>query len=148
MRTRQLYSGRHWTVKAIATDRDDPASVGDPQCALMDFLNGLEGPLEASAGHFLNIVERVAEHPEGPKYLGTDNCHSITDATLPDGRTIKIWQITAKRIRVLFFYDKGHVVICTHGFIKKSGATPKAEKLNAISACKDYFTILLTDGSQ
>ena len=65
-----------------------------------------------------------------------------------DGRTVKIWQITAKRIRVLFFYDKGHIVICTHGFIKKSGATPKAEKHSAISACKDYFTILHTDGSQ
>ncbi|MBA4386486.1 MAG: hypothetical protein C0404_00815 [Verrucomicrobia bacterium] len=30
-------------------------------------------------------------------------------------------------VRVVFFYDAGHLVICTHGFVKKSKKTPRKE---------------------
>lgn len=58
-----------------------------------------------------------------------------------------IWEIRTryqnKQIRLLAFWDKTDdvetLVICTHGFIKKTAKTPKQEIIKAEKMKKEYF---------
>ena len=38
-----------------------------------------------------------------------------------------IWELIAGRLRVLWFYDQGRVVVCSHGFVKRTRKTPTSE---------------------
>lgn len=42
-------------------------------------------------------------------------------------------------LRVLWFYDQGKIVVCTHGFWKTTQRTPKAEIEKAQRLRKDYL---------
>ena len=44
-----------------------------------------------------------------------------------------------KKLRVLYFYDEGHVIVCVRAFQKGKKKTPPAEKERAIEARKAYF---------
>ena len=39
----------------------------------------------------------------------------------------EIWELIAGRLRVLWFYDEGRVVVCSHGFVKRTRKTPLGE---------------------
>ena len=43
------------------------------------------------------------------------------------------------KVRVLFFYDKGNVIVCTHGFLKDTQKTNPVEIDKAILIRKYYF---------
>lgn len=113
----QLYlvAKEQWTVYAL----DE----------VLDFLDSLEDHLVAQ---LLPLLERVAEDQRGPKSLNKKICHRVDNAE-------DIWQIRKGRIRVLWFYDEGRVVICAHAFLKKDNKTPKREKLRACSVKAAYF---------
>lgn len=49
-----------------------------------------------------------------------------------------IWQIELGRIRILWFYDEGRVIILSHGFIKKTQRTPEAEQRMARDCLRQY----------
>lgn len=49
-----------------------------------------------------------------------------------------LWQIESGRIRILWFYDEGRVVVLSHGFIKQTAKAPEAEKNLARDALKRY----------
>lgn len=40
--------------------------------------------------------------------------------------------------RIVFFYDEGRLVICTHGFAKKSQKTPKRQLALALARKREY----------
>jgi phage-related protein len=82
---------------------------------LFDFLDGLGANLEPDADRMLALLERVAS--AGPP-RNTDISHQI------DG---EIYEFIQGRLRVLWFYDAGRVVVCCQGFVKKSRKTPTAE---------------------
>jgi len=42
-------------------------------------------------------------------------------------------------LRVLWFYDEGKVIVCTHGFWKTTQKTPSAEIQKAQQLRKDYL---------
>ncbi len=42
-------------------------------------------------------------------------------------------------VRIMYFFDKGKVIIATNGFIKKKQKTPKSEIEKAKQIRKDYF---------
>lgn len=56
-------------------------------------------------------------------------CHQIED---------EIWQIELGRIRLLWFYDAGRIVILSDGFVKSTQKTPEGEKRAAREALRRY----------
>lgn len=75
----------------------------------------------------LELLDRVASN--GPP-RNTDISHQIEQ---------EIWEFIKGRIRVLWFYDRGSVVVCTHGFVKDSRKTPKREIESALRVRQQYF---------
>jgi len=50
----------------------------------------------------------------------------------------EIWELIAGRLRVLWFYDEGRVIVCTHGFVKRTRKTPTSEIDRAQAAYREY----------
>ena len=50
----------------------------------------------------------------------------------------EIWQIEEGRLRVLWFYDSGKLIIASHGFVKRTQKTPEGEKRMAREALRRY----------
>lgn len=107
-----------WQVLAACTQRGD--------CPLLDFLAGLEGGLAPDGRRLLRLFERVAA--EGPP-RNTEVSHQIEG---------EIWELIQGRLRVLWFYDQGRVVVCSHGFVKASQKTPRSELVKARETLWNY----------
>lgn len=99
---------------------------GDSQ--VLDFLTSLDGSLSNDVSRMLELLESCANQglPRNAKI-----CHIIDRAN-------KIWQLRQGDLRVLFFTDKGKMILCTHGFIKKQNKTPEKDIKRANSAKKVY----------
>lgn len=50
----------------------------------------------------------------------------------------EIWEFIAGRLRVLWFYDEGCLVVCSHGFVKRTNKTPSGEIERAQAAYDAY----------
>jgi hypothetical protein len=105
MPTEELYRGRVFTVKAW---------VDGDSCPVLDFLEELELNGDSDAGRLNYLIERTADHgviknKRQSRYLSND----IYEFKAPN---------TA---RILYFYDKGHLIICSHGFTGKPGSAQK-----------------------
>ena len=50
-----------------------------------------------------------------------------------------IFEFIGGRLRVGYFSDKDHIIICTHGFLKSTPQTPKSEQKTARRAKKAYY---------
>ncbi len=96
-----------WQVLAVCIERGD--------CPLLDFLAGLEGKLARDGRRMLKLLDRVAT--QGPP-RNTELSHQLA---------FGIWEFIQGRLRVLWFYDEGKLVICSHGFVKKRQKTPAGE---------------------
>lgn len=95
---------------------------------LIDFIDCLGANLERDADRMLALLERVAS--AGPP-RNTDISHQIDR---------DIYEFIQGRLRVLWFYDAGRVVVCCQGFVKKSRKTPTAEIERARRFRSDYQT--------
>jgi phage-related protein len=117
-----------WSLFAVCNERGD--------CPLLDFLYegstptpfGFQprGPL---ANQKIRMLARLAAMAETGPPRNAKICHQIEG---------DIWQIELGRVRILWFYDEGHVVVLSHGFLKSSQKTPEAEKSLARAALKEY----------
>jgi phage-related protein len=96
-------------------------------CQLLDFISELGANLQKDGDRVLALLKRVAR--DGPP-RNLEICHQIEG---------KINQFTQGRIRVLWFYDEGKIIICTHGFVKKTPKTPTREINHAKALMKYYF---------
>lgn len=63
----------------------------------------------------LKLLDRVAGH--GPP-RNTEISHQLGCG---------IWELIQGRVRVVWFYDGGRLVICSHGFVKKRQKAPVGE---------------------
>jgi len=97
------------------------------RCPLLDFLSELEGKLVREGDRMLNLLERVSQ--EGPPRR-TEVSHQLKG---------EIYQFVQGRIRVLYFYDRDRIIVCTHGFMKSSQKTPKREIEKAEELRARYF---------
>jgi len=97
------------------------------QNELLDFFEGLGANLHKNRDGMLQLLERTAAH--GPS-RNTDISHQI------DG---EIWEFIKGRLRVFWFYDKGQIIICTHGIIKRSNKISNAEKQKAQQIREAYI---------
>jgi len=96
-------------------------------CQLLDFLETIGTNLQNDGDRVLALLEQVSQ--KGPSRI-TEISHKIKD---------EIFEFIQGRLRVLWFYDEGKLILCTHGFIKKTQKTPVAEIDLAISTRKKYF---------
>ena len=118
MRLRWIRTGE-WQVLGICTDRGD--------CPLLDFLAGLEGGLVKDGRRMLKLLDLVAKH--GPP-RNTEISHQLGPG---------LWEFIQGRLRVLWFYDEGKLVICSHGFVKKRQKTPLGELERALAYRRRYL---------
>src|SRR4030066_2271851 len=108
-----------YRVLAACTERGE--------CELLSFLNEMEGPIGRAAIRMASILERTAK--EGPSRR-TEISHQIED---------EIYEFIQGRLRVLWFYDEGSLVVCSHGFVKKTRKTPRPELRRAKDTRRRYF---------
>lgn len=108
-----------WQILAVCTDRGD--------CPLLEFLAGLEGQLARDGRRMLRLLARVASKG-APR--NTQISHQLDSG---------IWEFIQGRIRVLWFYDQGRMIICSHGFVKKRQRTPADELERARGARRRYL---------
>ena len=119
MRLLSVRSG-FWDVLAVCSGRGD--------CPLLDFLAGLGGGDLAKDGRrMLKLLDRVSA--QGPP-RNTEISHQLDRG---------IWEFIQGRLRVLWFYDEGKLVVCSHGFVKKRQKTPSAEIERAIEQRRRYL---------
>lgn len=79
-----------------------------------------------------NMYQRMVKIAQG-RMLLSSTCHSVSDE-------YKIWQVSTHKHRLLWFYDEGHIIICTHVFYKnKNGRTPPKEIERACNIKVEYF---------
>ena len=119
MRVRKLPLQGPYRVYATCDARGTPE--------LLAFFEGLDANLQKDRTRMLALLEQVAE--AGPP-RNTVLSHKL------DGN---IWEFIRGRLRVCWFFDEGKVVICTHGFIKKTQKTPRAELRKANDRRKSYM---------
>lgn len=117
MRLRRVRKAQ-WDVQAICGPRGE--------CVLLDFLENLEAQLAGDGRAMLRLLAFVAE--QGPP-RNVEISHKIGG---------DIWELIAGRLRVLWFYSEGRVVVCSHGFIKRTRKTPLGEFERAQLACDAY----------
>lgn len=98
------------------------------KCPFKEFLDSLNGKAAQKVTWVLKLIEELEEIPESyfKKLSGVEN----------------IWECRAQfgnnSFRILCFFDESKVVL-THGFVKKTRRTPKAELERAINYKRDYF---------
>lgn len=74
----------------------------------------------------LKLLDRVAQlgpprNPETSKKLSAE-----------------IFELRFGHLRVLWFYAERRIVVCSHGFIKRSQKTPAGELARAERSCREY----------
>ncbi len=117
MKLRRIRRAR-WEVLAVCSARGE--------CPLLDFLAGLESQLALDGRAMLRLLSFAAE--QGPP-RNVEISHKIAG---------EIWELIAGRLRVLWFYDEGRLVVCSHGFVKRTRKTPSGEIERAQAAYDAY----------
>ncbi len=77
----------------------------------------------------LDLLENVAR--QGPPHNVKIN-HTLQDP---------IWEFIQGRLRVLYFFDEGKVIICSHAILKKSQKVPARD----IQRAKEAYARFLRD---
>ena len=124
MLTLKLICRSRWSLYAVCAARGD--------CPLEEFLADKQ-ELGKDKDRMLRRLEVIAAY--GPEYL-PDISHRIEG---------DVWQTEQGRVRILWFYDKGRVIVCAHGFVKRTQKTPEREKAVARQALADYRAAKDTD---
>jgi phage-related protein len=117
MRLRRII-GAQWDVLAVCTPRGE--------CPLREFLADLPANLAADGRSMLRLFSFLAE--QGPP-RNVDVSHKIAG---------EVWELIAGRLRVLWFYGEGRVVVCSHGFVKRTKKTPPIEIYRAQAVFNEY----------
>ena len=103
--------------------------TSDGKCPARDFLDSLPGKAAQKITWVLRLLEDMNIVPSSyfKKLLGTQ----------------EIWecriQLGSNAYRILCFFTENSVVVLTHGFVKKTQKTPKAEIEKAETYRKDFL---------
>lgn len=77
-----------------------------------------------------SALARISRLSKSPRSLSETVCHAVS---------VGIWQITSDQYRIMWFYDEGRLIICTHYFVKKTQKTPPAQIERAKRIRDAYF---------
>lgn len=117
---REVRSGRACKILAMGTDND---------CPLFDFLGKLKRDDQNEFARLYALLDRTAEH-------GTVR----NEQKFRFFKREKVFEFkTPGGVRLMGFWDEGRVIICSHGFVKKSQKTPDGELTRAVAAREEYF---------
>lgn len=119
MYVRRLPFHGQYTILAVCDSRGNPV--------LLEFFNELGPNLQKDMDAMLQLLEMCAV--SGPP-RNTEISHKIRG---------EIWEFIKGRLRILWFYDQGRVIVCTHGFVKRTKKTPKQEISRAERIRRDYL---------
>lgn len=124
-------SSHKWQV--LAPVEPGPAE-GEDICPALEFLlEHSEGNYAASAKALLAMIEKCASSDSGPRIFNDKQCHEAD-------KNESIYEFIKGDLRLLWFYGEDRkVIICSHGFLKKSDKTPNAEKQRAITLKTQYL---------
>jgi len=113
--TEKIIEGRSFAIYGI-TNND--------RCLFRDFIEGLNA---SDQKKIIALLKRTADDGTPGN---TEKFDSITGT--------RLWEFKSFQIRIFCFFDKGKMIILTHGFIKKKNRTPSAEIEKALRLMKDY----------
>jgi len=101
----------------------------DGKCPIRDFLDALTGKVAQKIIWVLNLIEDLEAIP------------SIYFKKLPGSKDI--WecriQLGSNMYRIFCFFEKGAVIVLTHGIIKKGQKIPRREIDKAEKYRRDYL---------
>ena len=102
------------------------ALADESRCLLADFLADVERDLADEFPKLVRLFDYAAEHLP-PR--NEEKCKLLQDG---------IYEFKTTRLRVLWFWDEGRMILCTHGFVKKSRKTPPGEITRALKMKAGY----------
>jgi len=104
-------------------------ALGDGKTvATLDFLEEMSGKRRKEVDKLNALIERSLEHGV-PK--NKQKCRTL-------GNGIYEFKTTGG-LRLVWFWDEGQMIICTHGFKKSSQKTPPGQRERALAKKADYF---------
>lgn len=115
---RRLRDGA-WKILAIDDGRSDNLETFLVDCERATDVDQLEA-----------LFDEIENGNLNPRMLPKKKCHHVAE---------KIWQLTQRKVRILWFYDKDHTIIVCLAFIKMTDKTPNAKKKRAIALRNQYF---------
>lgn len=114
---------KRWDVLAICDHRG--------ACPVLDFLGSLTGTYRAAVDQMLVLLGQLIPENGPPK--GEPLCKSLGDGLYELRKQPK-----GKKLRVVWFYGGGQVIICVTAFTK-ANRTPRAEINRARALQRDYW---------
>jgi phage-related protein len=112
-----------WDVLAILDARG--------HCPVLEFLSDLQGPQRIAAEQMLALLRHQIPANGPPK--GAPLCKSLGDGLYELRRQPK-----GKKLRLVWFYGGGAVIVCAAAFTKAE-RTPRTELERAKQAQEDYW---------
>ena len=123
MPTVLLREGARFAIRAWGDERS---------CELIDFLAKLERAAPADQARLLYLIQRTADW--GPPH-NERQCRALQGK-----QALGLYEFkTPGGARVLWFYDEGSLIICSHGFVKKKDKTPLEEIKRAQTIRTQYL---------
>lgn len=110
-----LYHGDCYRIEAITVDGE---------CLVRTFIDGLERP---DLKKVVALLKRAADF--GPP-LNEEKFKKLNSEGL--------YEFKSYQVRIFCAFDKGRLIILTHGFVKKSGKTPRNEIERATRLLAEY----------
>jgi len=117
---REVRRGRACSILAMGTGKD---------CPLFEFLEKLRRDDQNEFARLRALLDRTAEYGtvRNEQKFRFFNAEKVFEFKTRGG------------VRVMGFWDEGRVIICSHGFLKKSQKTPERELARAVAARAEYF---------
>jgi phage-related protein len=102
----------------------------DGSCSVEDLLEALNAVNQYDATTRRTMTKRLEYPVEGKLPKGSPVHHYVENG---------IWQISSGKYRLMYFFDKERIIICTHWFEKKSSKTPQRQIRKALLHREKYF---------
>jgi phage-related protein len=117
----------------IARGRWDVLASRDHRgnCQVLDFLDGLTGSYQAVAGQMGRLLAQIIPKQGPPKTEPL--CKSLGDGLFELRKQPK-----GKKLRVVWFYGMGAVIVCVAAFTKAE-RTPRSEIVRARALQREYW---------
>lgn len=117
---REVRQGRAHTIFAMGSEK---------RCQLLDFLRELATSDRDEFGKITALLDRTADNGIPRNEL---KCRYF--------RNLQMFELkTAGGVRVMAFWDVDKMIVCSHGFMKKSPKTPTGELERAEKLKQEYF---------
>lgn len=116
--------GYPWRLVYVSDQADSKNSP------FRQYLEVLRDKNQDEFDNLMQFFRACSEH--GPEGLPSKTRHHLDQNN-------QIFEFIKGRHRIAWFYDEGKIVVCTHGFFKKTQKAPKEEQQKAAKLKEEYF---------